>query len=62
MKEEARKQALARIAKELSDNIPVASGSRFVRCPACGQFYDTLDFTEAHYHDDAPHEPIKADA
>lgn len=62
MNEEARKQALARIAKELGDNIPVAEEGRFVSCSVCGQFYDTLDFAEVYYHDDAPHAPMKADA
>ena len=62
MKEEARKQALERIAKELMDQIPVAEAGRFVSCAVCGRFYDTLDFTEVHYHDDTPHEPMKADA
>lgn len=62
MKEAARKEALARIARELSDNIPLVEEGRFVSCPVCGQFYDTLDFAEVHYHDDAPHQPMKADA
>jgi hypothetical protein len=62
MKEEPRKQALQRIAKELMDQIPTAEQSRYESCRVCGQFYDTLDFTEVHYHDDAPHHPMKADA
>lgn len=62
MKQEARKQALERIARELMDQIPVSEAGRFVSCPVCGQFYDTLDFAEVHYHDDAPHDPMKADA
>lgn len=62
MKEEDRKHALERIAKELMDQIPVAEEGRFRRCPVCGQFYDTLDFAEVHYHDEAPHDPMKADA
>jgi hypothetical protein len=42
------------------DQIPTAEQSRYDRCQVCGQFYDSLDFAEVHYHDDAPHDPMKA--
>ena len=58
MKEEVRKLALARIARELIYNLPVLDAGRFVSCPICRQFYDTLDAAEVHYHDDAPHDPM----
>lgn len=62
MKEDIRRLALARIARELNDSIPVIDAARFRRCDVCGQFYDSLDLTEAYYHDDSPHDPMAADA
>jgi hypothetical protein len=62
MDEAERTRALARIARQLSDAIPVVDHDHFVRCQVCGQFYDMRDFTEVYYHDDAPHDPMKPDA
>jgi hypothetical protein len=62
MKEEVRRSALARIARELGEGIPLSDKTRFCRCDVCGQFFDSLDLTEVHYHDDSPHDPMTADA
>jgi hypothetical protein len=41
---------------------PIEEIEHFMACPMCGQYFDLRDFTEAHYHDDTPHEPMKPDA
>jgi hypothetical protein len=41
---------------------PIEEIEHFMACPTCGQYFDLRDFTEAYYHDDDPHEPMKPDA
>jgi hypothetical protein len=62
MEQEDRTRLLRRLAQQLGDAIPVVESDHFARCQVCGQFYDLRDFTEVYYHDDVPHDPMKADA
>ena len=62
MEKDPRSRRLELLRHHLEIALPVIEPGKFVQCEVCGQFYDARDFVEVWYHDDEPHERMKADA